>query len=206
MGKQMKNRSEKTINFIKSLAFGAVVVALMAVTVGCKKEKGSGSAGYRPGYGYGNPGYNSNGAINNVSAGMDEAGRYLLILATSGNSAQSGYYSGPTYVEGELRVFNGFGCPLTGMQTGLMPGLYQLRPYGESQAFLDVDLLQNAKVEAFGPGGSAIITIPYARTFSTNVCGMNGMMGLMTVEAVNGYPCGVSSGFTDMAPGGSCGY
>ncbi|MCB0351752.1 MAG: hypothetical protein KDD38_11250, partial [Bdellovibrionales bacterium] len=118
----MENRSEKTKNFIKGLAFGAVVVALMALTVGCR-DSGSGTAGYGR-YGYGNPGYNPGGAINNVSAGMNDSGQYLLILATTGNPAQPGYYTGPTYVEGELRVFNGFGCPLTGMQTGLMPGVY----------------------------------------------------------------------------------
>ncbi len=205
----MENRNEKTKNFLKGIVFGAVVVALLAVTVGCSKKKGNQTpnpygGGY--GYGYGNPNYNGYGTSNGVSAGLDNGGQFMLILATNGPQAPGGYGAGPVHVEGELHIFNGMGCPMTGMQTGLMPGRYQLIPYNGSQAMLDVDLLTNAVVEARGPSGSVILTIPYARTFQTNVCGMDGMMGMMAIEAVNGYPCGISAGFSDNAAGGMCGY
>lgn len=207
----MENRNEKTKNFIKGLVFGAVVVALLAATVGCgKKKSGSSSDSYnRYGgrYGQGTPGYGGAGVINGVSAGFDNGGQYLLILATSSNiNTGNNFGSGAVFVEGELEVFNGMGCPMTGMQTGLAPGIYQLLPYNGSQAMLDIDFLTNAVVEARGPSGSAILTIPYARIFQTNVCGMDGMMGSMVVEDVNGYRCGLSTGFSDMAAGGMCGY
>lgn len=198
----MKTKNEKVQNFIRGLFFGLVIAVLAVLIVGCGKDKAKNNNGYYNGYGggygygygngYGGTGYNG-GQISQVSAGVDSNGQFLLILATSSDPSTGG--TGPGYVEGELRLFAPMPC--LSMSMGLNPGLYQLIPPSNSPNTYSAGMLQNVQMIARGPGGEALVTVPYASIFQTNVCGYTGMMGSIVVQSVNGVACGKQLFFTD---------
>lgn len=208
----MKTRNEKTKNLVKGIVFGLFVVALLALVTGCDKKKSNNNTAagwWGNGYGYGHPGYGGYGSVSNISAGVDMSGRFMLILETATDPYQTGYGTSEAYVRGEMRVYTPIACLQTqwgAPAMGLDAGVYRLEPYN-GPAILNVDLLTNVALVASGPYSQALVTIPYARFFQTNVCGFEGMMGLLNVEQINGQPCGLSMGFTDqMTNPGMCGY
>ena len=75
-------------------------------------------------------------------------------------------------MNGELRVFQGIACPYGG---GLPNGQYYLQPYNGQQGYLDYNMISNIVLVAQGQYGQAVISIPYAFTFQSNVCGFQGM-------------------------------
>jgi hypothetical protein len=205
----MRNKNEMLKNFIKGMSFGLFVVAVMFSTVGCDKKKSDSNAnrnGWWGGqYGYGGGGYNGYGNVSNISAGIETSGRYMIILETATDPGTSGGFGyGQAYVQGEMQVNTPIGCGYTG--AGLDPDIYQLVPYNGGAAQLNVDLLTNVVLIARGRYSEAIVTIPYARFFQTNVCGFEGMMGSLTIESINGYSCRLSTGFTDQGANQACGY
>lgn len=201
----MRNRDEKLNNLVKGVTFGLIVWALIILVTGCsKKDSKSGASqpryGYGTGvYGAGRPGYNGNGVISSVSAGIDNNGQYMLILALSTDPVQP--YGTPAYVEGELHVAQPIGCPqMIGYPpVGLNPDIYQLTPYnGQPVSMIGVDFISNAVLVAQGRSGlQALVTVPYAKIFNTNVCGFDGMMGQLKIEQINGMNCGLLTSFTD---------
>ncbi|OFZ12049.1 MAG: hypothetical protein A2Z20_07405 [Bdellovibrionales bacterium RBG_16_40_8] len=201
----MGTKNKKLKDFIKGVAFGVVVIALAMASAGCgKKNKGS-SVNRNPywwggGYQSGGLGYNG-GSINGVSGGIDYNGQYMVILATSTQSDQMGY--GQSYVQGEIQIYSPMGCLYNG-NVGLNPGIYQLSPLNNTPASFSNGLLSGATLLASGPGGQAVITIPYASFFQTNVCGLQGMAGILNIEEGNRVACGLSTGFTDQIDVGMC--
>jgi hypothetical protein len=199
--------NEKIKNLLKGMMFGLVVVLLASANIGCSKKKSNGNPnlGWRGGYGYGNPGYGGYGAISNVGAGVDQGGRYMVILAASTQTdPMYGMGSGPAFVEGEMRVHAPLVCG--GMNQGLVlpPDQYRLIPANNQPGYLDVDMLTGVTLIAQGAYAQAMIRIDYARYFQTNVCGFEGMMGQLDIVNVNGFNCGLLTGFTDMGAGQMC--
>lgn len=197
MVKIMKTQNEKNKNLVKGKIFGLLIAVFATLVVGCGKDKAKNNNdynGFGSRFGYGGVGYNGYGQVSNVMAGVDNSGQFMVILATSSNQSM-GYGGGPGFVEGELRLFAPIAC--LSMSMGLNPGLYQLIPPTNSPNAYDVSMLQNVQLLARGPGGEALITVPYAVAFQTNVCGFNGMQGSIMIQSVNGVPCGRQLFFTD---------
>jgi hypothetical protein len=200
--------NEKIKNLVKGMMFGLVVVLLASANIGCSKKKSNGNpnAGWwGGGYGYGGPGYGGYGAISNVGAGIDQAGRYMVILAASTQAdPMYGMGSGPAFVEGEMRVAAPLVCGGMNQGLALPPDIYRLIPANSTPGYLDVDMLTGVTLIAQGAYAQAMIRIDYARYFQTNVCGFEGMMGQLDIVDVNGFRCGLLTGFTDMAAGQMC--
>lgn len=195
----MKTKTEILQNFLKGMLFGFVSLTIAATLIGCGKSRDNndnnyprGAGWWGGGYGYGGPGYNGYGQITDVSAGVDNEGRFMVILA--GSVDQS--YSGVGYVEGELRLYMPMPC-ITSPGIGLNAGVYQLIPYSQSPSGYYMGGFQNVQLIARGPGGEALVTIPYAYNFHTNVCGFDGMQGSLYVQSVNGMQCGRQLFFSD---------
>ena len=200
----MRTKNKKLQDFIKGAAFGIFVVAAMLASSGCGKKSGNSNKAnpywWGNGYQYGGPGYNG-GVINGTYAGMDYNGQYMVILATSINSDPMG--SGQAYVKGQLRIYSPMGCLFNNF-AGLNPGIYNLTPYNGAPAAFNNGLLSGATLLASGPGGQAVVTIPYVSFFQTNVCGLTGAAGILNIEEVNHMNCGLSTGFTDQIDVGMC--
>ena len=110
---------------------------------------------------------------------------------------------GQGHVEGELRLFVPMACLNYG--AGLNAGVYQLMPFNGAPAVYSSNGLQNVSLIARGNGGEALITIPYAYFFRTNVCGYEGMQGSLMIQQVNGVQCGRQLFFSDqVASNGMC--
>lgn len=202
-----KNQSlQKSFSLITAMTL--VVVTLFGL--GCAdRNRNSGNPSlavgnrwWNGGYNYGQPGFGGFGVVNGVAAGIETGGRAMLILQFATQSNSSSVY-GPAMVDGELQVYQPLVC-LNG--NGMRTGIYQLYPANGAAASLAVDFASNIALIAQGPGGQALITIPYARIFTTQVCGFSGMMGSMNIEQVNGMLCGLATGFTDQTSYNYCGF
>jgi len=202
-------RNVQLKGLVKGALFGLLIIALAFSAIGCSSKKNSGqnpnTGWWGGGYAPGMPSYGG-GTIGMVGAGMDQGGRYMVILAASTHGNNMGTGTGPATVEGQMQVYAPIVCG--GMNQGLtLPaGVYQLFPQNGQQAFLDVDWLTGAHLVAQGQYAQAIIRVDYARYFNTRVCGYQGMMGQLDIVAVNGYTCGVLTGFTDQVGAQMCGY
>ncbi len=113
-------------------------------------------------------------------------GQFMILLGSSSN-----------YVEGELRVYAPITC--LNMGIGLMPGIYQLQPHNAGGGQVSTNGMQNVTLIARGPGGEALITIPYAYSFNSNVCGFQGMQGSLMIQQAMGGQCGRQLFFSDQA-------
>jgi hypothetical protein len=210
-GNQMKAQDTKLKNLLKGMLFGSVVVAMLVLTVGCgdKKKSSNNNSGRRGwwggSYNPNSPGFTPGYDSQMVTAGGSPNGEYMVILAISSDPNAGSFGSSEAWVEGELNVQAPIGCPMN-MNIGLDPDVYELMPYQNRPAFMSAGMLSNVFLVARGRYSEALVSVPYATSLSSNVCGFRGMVGALTVHEIDGYQCGMNLQFTDRINPGICGY